>query len=382
MFSRRIGRRFPSECAARANNRDSMPRTAGRGQTSVLRAVRRGIVAGMDRLTTAPHATRPRPLDGVALTGFVAVPLLALGGFLAWALSVRSRLPDPLGLHFRTSGEADGYGGLTQVLVVTGILTVPMVLLMGLVGSWRRTPLILRRSIGPGSPVFAGFMVGVSADGLVPQLDAASAGGVSAGSVWSVVGTVAGLGVGVATAAAIATAARAPEVVAADGPPDARLPRGPHSSPVRTVTSTGVKVFIAVWLIVSAALLPVSTALSVILMLSSIYIIQTYSVSLRVDDDAVRFRAIIGETIPLATITAARPARYDWGDSGGIGIRGAEYRAPRGKRITVASRSGEALDIDTTTANWTIVVPDGTAEALAGDINARVDALHEEPSLR
>lgn len=136
-----------------------------------------------------------------------------------------------------------------------------------------------------------------------------------------------------------------------------------------------MKVLAIAWIAATMASLLVSTALFLILALCFFYIVQTFVVRLRVDDDAVRFRAIVGETIPLPTITAARPVHYAWGDSGGVGIRSADFPGERGKRIVVASKSGEAPDIDTTGVNWTIVVPEGTADGLAGDINARLDRL-------
>ena len=164
-----------------------------------------------------------------------------------------------------------------------------------------------------------------------------------------------------------------PAPVATDAP-DPSLPRGPRVEPIRVEASTGVKLLIAAWFAGTLASLLVSPALFLLLALSSFYIVQMHSVRVRVDDAGVHLRMLLGETIPLETITAARPARYDWGDSGGVGIRGVGYRGSRGKRIAVAARSGEALDVDTTGHNWTIVVPDGAAERIAGDINARLDA--------
>lgn len=331
-----------------------------------------GIVAGMDGLTTDRGGSPTGRWDMTALLGFVGVPLLGVAGVIAWAISVRDRLPDPIARHFNAAGEADGFGGMTGVLVITIVVTLPMVLLMGLLGSWRRNPRVLRQTLGPGSTTFAGFMCGSVADTLVPQLDLMSAEGAVLGSSWSLVGAGAGLAIGAIVSWALKEA-KAPQ---AEHAPDPSLPRGPRSEPVRTETSTGMKILAAAWIVGTVASLLLSPALFLILGLSFFYIVQTYSVRLRVDDDAVRFRALIGESIPLETITAARPARYDWGDSGGIGIRGVDYPRSRGKRIAVASRSGEALDIDTTGTKWTFVVPDGTAESLAGDINARLDRLH------
>lgn len=224
--------------------------------------------------------------------------------------------------------------------------------------------------LGPASPVFAGFMCGLLPDTLVPQLDLASAVGVTSGSLWTVAGTTLGLVVGVVTAMALTDP---PAPVATDAP-DPSLPRGPRVEPIRVEASTGVKLLIAAWFAGTLASLLISPALFLLLALSSFYIVQMHSVRVRVDDAGVHLRMLLGETIPLETITAARPARYDWGDSGGVGIRGVGYRGSRGKRIAVAARSGEALDVDTTGHNWTIVVPDGAAERIAGDINARLDA--------
>lgn len=329
----------------------------------------------MSRLPTNQRPARspsPEPAwDWRALAGFVAAPLLGLAGAVGWALSVADRLPDPLATHFGVDGAADGFGGLTAMLVVVAAVTVPMTLLMGLLGSRRRNPRLLRRTLGPASPVFAGFMCGTLPDTLIPQLDAATAEGASAGWAWSVGGSLAGLAVGAATALLL-TAPASPPAPAA---PDASLPRGPRSEPVRARASTGVMMLLAAWLVATVASLWIFPALALLLALSAVYLVQTYSVRLRVDDDTVRVRALIGEDIPLEAITAARPSRYDWGDSGGIGIRSVGYPGARGTRIAVAPRSGEALDIDTTGTNWTVVVPDGTAEGLAGDINARLDAL-------
>ncbi len=321
--------------------------------------------------STSASAPSPAPRwERRALAGFVVAPLLGMAALVAWVLSVADRLPDPVAVHFGARGEADGFGGLTGVVVIVAAVTLPIILIMGLLGSRLRNPRIIRRILGPASPVFAGFMCGLLPDTLVPQLDLASAVGVTSGSLWTVAGTTLGLVVGVGTAAALTD----PPAPAAAGAPDPSLPRGPHSEPVRVAASTGVKLLIAAWFAGTLASLLVSPALFLLLALSSFYIVQMHSVRVRVDDAGVHLRMLLGETIPLETITAARPARYDWGDSGGVGIRGVGYRGSRGKRIAVAARSGEALDVDTTGHNWTIVVPDGAAERIAGDINARLDA--------
>lgn len=328
----------------------------------------------MPGLPTNPaSASAPSPTsrwEGRALAGFVVVPLLGMAAVVAWAFAVADRLPDPIAVHFGFRGEADGFGGLTGIAVIMAAVTLPIILVMGLLGSRRGNPRIIRRILGPAAPVFAGFMCGTVPDTLVPQLDLASAEGATAGFLCSIAGTALGLVVGVGTAAALTD----PPAPAATDAPDPSLPRGPRSEPVRVAASTGVKVLIVAWLAGTIASLLISPALFLLLALSSFYIVQMYAVRVRVDDAGVHVRTIVGETIPLETVTAARPARYDWGDSGGVGIRGVGYRGARGKRIAVAARSGEAVDVDTTGRNWTIVVPDGTAERIAGDINARLDA--------
>lgn len=321
--------------------------------------------------STSASAPSPAPRwERRALAGFVVAPLLGMAALVAWVLSVADRLPDPVAVHFGARGEADGFGGLAGIVVILVVVSLPIILVMGLLGAWRRNPRIIRRMLGPASPVFAGFMCGLLPDTLVPQLDLASAAGVTSGSLWTVAGTTLGLVVGVVTAMALTDP---PAPVATDAP-DPSLPRGPRVEPIRVEASTGVKLLIAAWFAGTLASLLVSPALFLLLALSSFYIVQMHSVRVRVDDAGVHLRMLLGETIPLETITAARPARYDWGDSGGVGIRGVGYRGSRGKRIAVAARSGEALDVDTTGHNWTIVVPDGAAERIAGDINARLDA--------
>lgn len=321
--------------------------------------------------STSASAPSPAPRwERRALAGFVVAPLLGMAALVAWVLSVADRLPDPVAVHFGARGEADGFGGLAGIVVILVVVSLPIILVMGLLGAWRRNPRIIRRMLGPASPVFAGFMCGLLPDTLVPQLDLASAVGVTSGSLWTVAGTTLGLVVGVVTAMALTDP---PAPVATDAP-DPSLPRGPRVEPIRVEASTGVKLLIAAWMAGTLASLLVSPALFLLLALSSFYIVQMHSVRVRVDDAGVHLRMLLGETIPLETITAARPARYDWGDSGGVGIRGVGYRGSRGKRIAVAARSGEALDVDTTGRNWTIVVPDGAAERIAGDINARLDA--------
>ena len=320
--------------------------------------------------STSASAPSPAPRwERRALAGFVVAPLLGMAALVAWVLSVADRLPDPVAVHFGARGEADGFGGLTGLLVILVAVTLP-ILPMGLIGSWRRNPRMIRKTLGPAAPTFTGFMAGMLADTLVPQLDLASAEGASLGYVWAIAGTFLGLIAGIVTALTLTE----PPAPAATGSPDPSLPRGPRSAPVRSAAPTGVKLLIAAWFAATLASLLLSPALFLILALSSFYIVQMYAVRVRVDDDGVHVRMIVGETIPLGTITAARPARYDWGDSGGVGIRGVGYRGSRGKRIAVAARSGEALDVDTTGHNWTIVVPDGAAERIAGDINARLDA--------
>lgn len=74
--------------------------------------------------------------------------------------------------------------------------------------------------------------------------------------------------------------------------------------------------------------------------------------------------------IELRTVKYAAPGKYNWADGGGIGLR-----LGNDGRISVAARSGEAVKIETSGSNYTIVVPDGMAATVAGEINSRIDAM-------
>ena len=217
----------------------------------------------MDGLTTSRRPDPHGRWDGIALAGFVAFPLIAVAGVVWWAASVRGRLPDLVAVHFGAGGGADGFGSLTTLLVVLVVVMFPILLVMGLLGSTRRNPRILRRTLGPMATTFAGFMAGMIPDLVMPQLDRATAEGVVIGEAWTIGGSVAGLAVGVTVAAAL----REPAAVAAQGPPDPALPRGPHSEEVRTGAATGMKVLLTVWVIGSAASALISPGLAVLLFL-------------------------------------------------------------------------------------------------------------------
>src|SRR5699024_2261525 len=99
--------------------------------------------------STSASAPSPAPRwERRALAGFVVAPLLGMAALVAWALSVMDRLPDPVAVHFGARGEADGFGGLTGLLVILVAVTLP-ILPMGLIGSWRRNPRMIRKTLGP-----------------------------------------------------------------------------------------------------------------------------------------------------------------------------------------------------------------------------------------
>lgn len=309
----------------------------------------------------------------MALTGFLIAPLIALAAVLLWAATLGDRLPEQVAIHFGSTGQANGFGSLAVLLIGLGIAGVVCCVPLGLMASRADAPLLAKASLGPMSPLVAALFAGILVDSLVAQLDGATGSDVTIGGLWGWAALAAGILIGGVTVAALKPA---PLPEADTAPPDT-LPRGPRSAPVTVGAGAGYWALTVICLAVCATLACGVPAVGVtVLLIVGVALVPTLRVTVRIDDDAVRLRAMATQTIPLGSVTGAVAISYNWGESGGLGLR--SYQ-PYGDntRWALATRSGPAVLIRTTGTDWVIVVDEAAdADTLAGDVNARCDALH------
>nr|WP_120491447.1 DUF1648 domain-containing protein [Corynebacterium lactis] len=314
--------------------------------------------------------------DSIAIWGTIVLPCaLAAVAFAATVTAASlGRLPEQMATHWSGSlaGAPDGF--MTPLQSATTLLVVTVVCAqMGWFGALVRVPLVARRINTVATLLLCGFLIGMGLAVTLPQIGLADP--TAARIYWSYAGTGALIGL----IAGILLASRQRDFspladVSVTGAPAEKLPRGKPTGVTVVTCSIAVKVMLGVWALVSLVVAYFLPVLGVIFLLCLIPMLLGYRSGLEVrDSDIVVFIGVgpvkIRHTIDMRTVRYAEPGRYHWADGGGVGLR-----FGNDGRISVAARSGEAVKIETSGAGYTVVVPDGHAEAVSGDINSRLDA--------
>ncbi|APT90539.1 hypothetical protein CSPHI_05260 [Corynebacterium sphenisci DSM 44792] len=299
----------------------------------------------------SPRDTAARRLLALMIGAPLALALLPLG----YGLAVLGELPDPMAVHFRASGAADGFGSPLPFILLSAAVTASMALVGGL---------LARSSIAAGAGsritvgvfVFgAGVVAGIAVAGMGAQRGLADAAGARL--------------TGAATAAVIAAAVALGALAAAATPrlpgapaPAAREPLGlpEHSAsvwfgsarmrPVGWWALVAVSVLApglpAIWLYREGE--PVATwVLGATALLGAVVMGALRAVQVRIDASGVHWRCVPlplprGE-LPWSQITAVEAVQLAPGDFGGWGWR------LSGAGTAILLRGGEGLRIRRTT---------------------------------
>lgn len=306
--------------------------------------------------------------------GLTAVTVVACGGLVLWARSVRVRLPDPVASHWGLGGNADGFSSLGATLAVTAGISVVIVLAFGSVAVLSRLPDMVRRCLAGVAAFVAVFVSVIVWDGLRGQIglaDSALAPAPGPGiAVGVVVGLLAGLGV-----AALATQTSISRVASGRPPHDA--PRLDHVDADTTWESalsnvdTSARIlalviggsFLVLAAVVSWWLLPLGVVLAVLL-------VGAGRVRVRVDRDGLRATAL-GVTIlhtPVEEIAVADVAEVDpfW-EFGGWGLR-----IDTAGRVGLVTRKGPAVRVRRGDGSEVLVTLDDCHRA-AATLNSLAD---------
>jgi len=314
----------------------------------------------------------------------VLVPVLvsAAGVLLAWSWA--GELPDPVATHWGVEGP-DAYSSRATAIALTG-LGLPIALVVGgIVLAVGRGRAGLRR-LGAGATAGVTTMVtGIAVGGLAGQRGLADAQAAPELDGAVLVSVVAGLLVGVATAAL------APGPV----PGSARATRPVPASAPRVALRDGER---AVWVgwaamspwayvVVGVALLPTvglmvlgvaPLALGLVLVLVALLLVASSTFRVLVGPSGLVARSVFGwprVVVPLEDVAVARETRVSpFGDFGGWG-----YRLNLHGRSGVVLRAGEALEVDKGDGTSFVVTVDGAAQA-AALLNTLADRSRDHPA--
>ena len=310
----------------------------------------------------------------------IVVPcVLAIGQFL-WTLTVIHRLPAQMATHWSNSGAPDGFMPPIQSALTIGILTISCAQI-GWFSATTKTVLVARKSMAIMNLILSGLLIGTGFAVVIPQIDIADPTTARIGWLYSILGTVFGLVAG----AVVARSLRDYSMLADATVTERTNPRLPHRSGeptainVSVTYSTGTKIGIIAWIVVSLAIAYFLPTLGVIFLLCTPLFLMVYETGMKLDTapdtDSITVFSGLGPIkmkhhIQLRTIKYAEPGIYHWADGGGIGLR-----FGNDGRVTVAARTGEAVKIESSGPNYTVVVPKGMATAIASEINSRIDAM-------
>ncbi|MEJ5919606.1 MULTISPECIES: hypothetical protein [unclassified Corynebacterium] len=216
------------------------------------------------------------------------------------------------------------------------------------------------------------LLIGIVVGTAVPQLGISDARNVAPSAPIVVGATILGVLAGAYLSRFIHEAPELARMRAGTPPPPA-FPRGPATAPVSVTAGSLMIIFLTMWLITSAALCFLNLLLGLVFLMCTPLLAMGITTGLRITDDEIIIHSGCGParlhfSVPIRIVTSAQPTSYNWADGGGIGIRSSGDGV-----IYVAARSGDAVRINTVLTNYVVVVPDGTATDIAGDINRRCD---------
>ena len=326
--------------------------------------------------SSAPSAHR---FDSWVFYGAIVIPSVIAVVIFAWVLLNLGRLPELIPVHWTSTGPDGGQRRPDQFLeplqaAVFGLVINLSCVQLAWLGVRFHDPSVVRRTT-------AASMVAIDSV-IFATTTALISGALDATDPHQVLfpGHIVAIGAAVGLIAAAVLWVQIPEhpPLADDivtTAPLSSLPRGSATGESRVTCGIGTKIVIVLWLLVAGAMLFVEVAVGLILLFSAPVLLYSYSSGIVVREDG--FEVFIGigrfrlrHPVPFEVVRYAHVGKYHWGDGGGAGLR-----LGNDGRISAAARTGEAVKVETSGPNYTVVVPEGTAAAVAGDINARLDAL-------
>ncbi|MBO0900814.1 DUF1648 domain-containing protein [Cellulomonas sp. zg-ZUI222] len=314
---------------------------------------------------TTPRPTPPHRLATTLTT--LVLPLAVTGTAVAVGASWAPRLPDPVATHWGPSGAPDGFGSLTEMLLLSGLVVPVLALGMWALAFFAGRDTSTRRLAAAASTFLAVMMSGLTIGSLAGQLDLPDA--AASPDIDPTLGVSTALGVLAAVVVALLVPRTAPQPATA--PPDAAAPRTDLAPTERaawsaTVTSpvgTGVG---AVATITTAVLAIASDAPYMLVVPALLGLLLAATLVLRVSVDA---RGLVARSplgwpsmrVPLDEVVVARVATVEpLREFGGWG-----YRVGAGGRVGFVLRRGEAVEVERTGGRVNVVTVDDAATAAA-----------------
>lgn len=311
--------------------------------------------------------------DSRAVWGTIIVPSIVAAAIFGLVLALSDRLPEKVATHWSGSGRPDGFMS-PLASAVTCLIVSLAVVQIGWFSASTKSPLVFRRINAMAAWTIFGLISAIPLGITLPQMGIEDPTTVELPWQWVVLGTLLGLAIGFLVARGLRDYSSLYDVPVTDTPPKS-LPRERPTERMSVKYSNSMRVFIGLWVAVSIVLLFFMPSVGVVFLLCTPLLLIGYETGLDVHDDKILLFMGCGPLkvripLDLKTVKYAEPSKYNWADGGGLGLR---YNFDG--QMMLAARSGEAVKIETTGASYTVVVPDGQARAVAGDINARLDRL-------
>ncbi|WP_299959774.1 DUF1648 domain-containing protein [uncultured Modestobacter sp.] len=329
----------------------------------------------MSSTRNGPHSPQPRgPLRRVRAVAATAAPLAAWATGVALVAAWRPELPDPVAVHWGTTG-ADGFAAPLTTVLLTGVVPALGAVLSGLALRARRFAVPERRLLVGTAAGTSLFVTGLTVGSIAGQrglTDPAAA--ASPTPAVLVAGALAVLG-GVAVARLLPAAP--PGAARTSTAPPKSAPRVPLAAGERAVWSgattmepTGLALLVTAGLVLGG-LVVVGVAPPVLLLAPALLLavgLVFGSARVWVDERGLTVRSPLGRPswqVPLAEVAEAgvtdvRPLRQ----FGGWG-----HRIGRDGRTGVVLRAGEAVEVVRGDGRRFLVTVPGAAEA-AGLLNS------------
>ena len=320
--------------------------------------------------------------DPWIVRGTIIAPCVLAIAQLLWVIAISNRLPEQIATHWSGGDTPDGFMPPIQSTLITAIIVIACAQI-GWLGAKTSTPLVVRKPIAITNLALCGFLIGIEFAIIIPQLDTTDPMTARIGWVYAIAGIIIGLVAALFVTRRLKDYSSLTDATVTE-PTSPELPHregDPTPIDVSVTISKGVKVALAVWCVVSVALAVFLPNLGIIFLLCTPLFLIAYETGMTLDtapktDSITIFNGCgplkMKHRIELRTVKYAAPGKYNWADGGGIGLR-----LGNDGRISVAARSGEAVKIETSGSNYTIVVPDGMAATVAGEINSRIDAMRQ-----
>lgn len=319
--------------------------------------------------------TTPR-FDSRAIWGLIIAPSIIALAIFGVIVAVSGKLPEKIATHWSGLGTPDGFMSPRASALIFLLMSL-LIAQLGWFSAVAKNPLVFRRINAVTTLTIFGLIAAIPLGTALPQIGITDPSTVELPWLWTVLGTLLGLGIGLLVARSLNDYRTLYDVPATELPPR-NLPRGQRTERMSVKCSKTMQVFVGLWLAGSLVLLYFVPGAGVIMLLCVPLFFIGFETGLEVGDDNILLFMGCGPLkaripVDMKTVKYAEPSKYNWADGGGIGLR---YNFDGQMRL--AARSGEAVKIETTGTNYTVVVPDGQATAVAGDINSRLNRLRNQ----